>query len=471
METPRVCATKWLVYCSVNHTTLFPFATMNAIEIIAKKRDGLSLSPDEVDFFVQGYARGDIPDYQAAAWCMAVLLRGMSAEETTHLTLSMARSGQMLDLSEVAPLVADKHSTGGVGDKVTLALGPVVAAAGQPVGKMSGRGLGFSGGTIDKLESIPGWSPYLSLDDFKRQLRQVGLVVAGQTADLAPADGKLYALRDVTATVPSLPLIASSVMSKKLAAGANVILLDVKVGEGAFMRTLPEAKALAEIMVSIGALAGRKVAARVTDMSQPLGLAVGNALEVKEAIATLRNEGPPDFTALILEEAALLLHLCGCFPSEGLAHEAARRVLDDGSALGKLRQFVAAQGGDATAIDATGRLLPQAPVVVTLASPGAGWLSAADARTFGETVVQLGGGRMKKEDKIDFGVGVVLRAKVGDHVEQGQPLCDIHARSAAEAERAAERLLTAYAWSSAPVQPPALVKLTIQAKDLPGVEE
>lgn len=434
---------------------------MNAIDIIAKKRDGFALDADEIDFFVQGYARGDIPDYQAASWCMAVLIRGMSDEETTHLTLSMARSGQMLDLSDVAPLVADKHSTGGVGDKVTLALGPLVAAAGQPVGKMSGRGLGFSGGTIDKLESIPGWSPYLSLEAFKRQLRQVGLVIAGQTADLAPADGKLYALRDVTGTVPSLPLIASSVMSKKLAAGANVILLDVKVGEGAFMRTLPEAEALARIMVAIGALAGRKVAARVTDMSQPLGFAVGNALEVKEAIATLRNQGPPDFTALILEEAALLLHLCGRFPTEAAAHEAARRALIDGGALDKLRQFVAAQGGDPAAIDAPDRLLPQAPVVMPLLSPRAGWLRAVDARTFGETVVQLGGGRMKKEDKIDFGVGVVLRAKIGDRVEHNQSLCEIHARTTAEAERAAARLLTGYAWADAPVQPPALVKLTI----------
>ncbi len=434
---------------------------MNTIDIIARKRDGLSLGPDEIDFFVQGYARGEIPDYQAAAWCMAVLLRGMSAEETTDLTLSMARSGQMLDLSDVAPLVADKHSTGGVGDKVTLARGPVVAAAGQPVGNMSGRGLGFSGGTIDKLESIPGWSPALSLDDFKRQLRRIGLVIAGQTADLAPADGKLYALRDVTGTVPSLPLIASSVMSKKLAAGANVILLDVKVGEGAFMRTLEEAGALAEIMVAIGTLAGRRVAARVTDMSQPLGLAVGNALEVKEAIATLREEGPPDFTALILEEAALLLHLCGCYPSEALAHDAAQRVLADGSALEKLRQFVSAQGGDPAAIDAPAARLPQAPVVFFLPSPRSGWLSAVNARTFGETVVQLGGGRLKKGDQIDFGVGAVLRAKIGDHVEAGQTLCEIHARTPAEAQKAAERLLTGYAWADAPVQPPPLVKRTI----------
>ncbi len=434
---------------------------MNAVDIIAKKRDGLPLTADEIDCFVQGYTRGDIPDYQAAAWCMAVFLRGMSTEETTNLTLSMARSGHMLDLSEVAPLVADKHSTGGVGDKVTLALGPVVAAAGQPMGKMSGRGLGFSGGTIDKLESIPGWSPYLSLEQFKRQLATIGLVVAGQTADLAPADGKLYALRDVTATVPSLPLIASSIMSKKLAAGANVILLDVKVGEGAFMQTITAAEALAETMVEIAALTGRRAAARITDMSQPLGFAVGNALEVKEAIATLQGGGPPDFSALIVEEAALLLRLCGCYPDENIAREAALRVLQEGKALAKFREFVAAQGGDPRAVDDPEALLPRAPVVHSLLSPHDGWLATANARIFGETVVQLGGGRLRKNDSIDAGVGVVLRAKVGERVEIGQSLCEIHACDTQSALKAGERLLSAYTWSTAPVTPPTLVKRTI----------
>ncbi|MDW8270239.1 MAG: thymidine phosphorylase, partial [Anaerolineae bacterium] len=315
-------------------------------------------------------------------------------------------------------------------------------------------------GTIDKLESIPGWSPYLDIPAFKRQLGRVGLVVTAQSADLAPADGKLYALRDVTATVPSLPLIASSIMSKKLAAGANVILLDVKVGEGAFMRTLPEARDLARIMVAIGRLSGRTVAARITDMSQPLGWAVGNALELKEAIATLHDAGPPDFTRLILEEAGLLLALCGRVADEEEGKALARRLLADGSAWAKFREFVAAQGGDLRAVDEPERHLPAAPVVHTLVSPRRGWIAVANARVFGETVVALGGGRIQKGDPIDRSVGVVMAAKVGDFVEVGQPLCTIHARTAAEAEAAAQRLLTAYTWTDEPVTPPALVKET-----------
>ncbi len=435
--------------------------TMQAVDIIAKKRDGDELTPEEIDFFIQGYAKGSIPDYQAAAWNMAVLLKGMTHEETTALTLSMVRTGRQIDLSDVAPLVADKHSTGGVGDKVTLVLGPLVAAAGQPVGKMSGRGLGFSGGTLDKLESIPGWSPDLSIERFKRQVQEVGLVVAGQTDDLAPADKKLYALRDVTATVPSLPLIASSIMSKKIAAGANVILLDVKVGVGAFMETLDEATELAEIMVAIGKLAGRKVMARVTDMNQPLGFTVGNALEVKEALATLRNEGPPDFTQLILDETAHLLMLCGKTNDFDQALQIAQRNLVKGYALEKFRHFVAAQGGDPAVVDRPNQILPQAPVLYTLPSPQSGYLSSVNARTFGMTSVALGGGRMQKEDAIDHSVGLVLFAKVGDYVELGQPLCEIHARTEDQAQEAAQSLLGAYAWSEIPVQPPTLVKKSI----------
>ena len=438
--------------------------TMLAVDIIAKKRDGDELTPEEIDFFVGGYARGDIPDYQAAAWCMAVLFRGMTHAETTHLTQSMARSGRQLDLSDVAPLVADKHSTGGVGDKVTLALGPLVAAMGQPMGKMSGRGLGFTGGTLDKLESIPGWTPHLSIEQFKQQVREIGLVVAGQTEDLAPADKKLYALRDVTATVSSLPLIASSVMSKKLAAGANVILLDVKVGVGAFMQTLEEATELAETMVAIGSMTGRRMAARVTDMNQPLGLTVGNALEVKEALATLRNEGPADFTELILSEAAHILLLCGRASSWDEAYRSAQQHLADGSALEKFRQFVVAQGGDPRVVADPDGVLPRAAVIRPLASPQSGYLSAVNARTFGVTNVHLGGGRVRKGEPIDHSVGMVLHAKIGDYVEKGQPLCDIHARNEEEADSAARSLLAAYAWSDAPVEPPALVKKRIQPR-------
>ncbi len=435
---------------------------MRAIDIIAKKRDGLELTDAEIDFFIQGYTRGDIPDYQAAAWAMAVLLRGMTDQEVTDLTLSMARSGEMLDLSDVTKPVADKHSTGGVGDKVTLALAPLVAAAGQPIGKMSGRGLGFSGGTLDKLESIPGWRGELSDAEFRKQLAEIGIVVAGQTADLAPADKKLYALRDVTATVPSMALIASSIMSKKLAAGADIILLDVKVGNGAFMQTLDEAIELARLMVSIGGLAGRKVAARVTDMNQPLGLAVGNSLEVKEAIATLKGQGPADFTELILTESAHLLHLCGKVANVEEGRSRVEEALASGRALEKFRAFVTAQGGDGRVVDDPEGVLPFAPVVLPLTSPRAGYLQEVQARTFGEVTVKLGGGREKKGDPIDHRVGVVLHAKIGDKVAAGDVLCEIHARTQAEALTAADELLSAYAWSDEPVQPPALIKATIE---------
>ncbi len=434
---------------------------MRAVDIIAKKRDGLALTTEEIEFFIQGYTRGDIPDYQAAAWAMAVLLRGMTDREVTDLTLSMAHSGEILDLSDVVKPVADKHSTGGVGDKVTLALAPLVAAAGQPIGKMSGRGLGFSGGTLDKLESIPGWRAELSIEAFKKQLAEIGIVVAGQTANLAPADKKLYALRDVTATVPSMALIASSVMSKKLAAGADVILLDVKSGNGAFMETVEEAAELARLMVSIGNMAGRTVAARVTDMNQPLGFAVGNALEVKEAIATLKGEGPPDFTELILTESAHLLHMCGRVSSVEEGRRRVEEVLENGQALRKFQVFVAYQGGDPRVADDPDRVLEAAPVVLPLTSPQAGYLKEVRARTFGEVTVKLGGGREKKGDPIDHRVGVVLNAKIGDWVDAGQVLCHIHARTRAEAEAAAQELLTAYAWSETPVEPPALIKMTI----------
>ncbi len=434
---------------------------MRAVDIIAKKRDGLELTAEEINFFIQGYTQDDIPDYQAAAWAMAVLLQGMTDQEVTDLTLSMAHSGDMLDLSDVVKPVADKHSTGGVGDKVTLALAPLVSAAGQPIGKMSGRGLGFSGGTLDKLESIPGWRAEISEAEFRKQLAEIGIVVAGQTAVLAPADKKLYALRDVTATVPSMALIASSIMSKKLAAGADVILLDVKVGNGAFMQTLDDAIELARLMVAIGKLAGRQVAARVTDMSQPLGLAVGNSLEVKEAVATLKGQGPADFTELILTESAHLLHMCGKAASVEEGRQKVEEALHSGRALEKFRAFVTAQGGDGRVADDPDAILPTAPVILPLASPRSGYLKEVRARTFGEVTVKLGGGREKKSDAIDHRVGMILHAKVGDAVAAGDVLCDIHARTEAEARTAAEELLTAYAWSDEPVEPPALIKTTI----------
>lgn len=422
---------------------------MNAVDIIVKKRDGGELSSEEIDFFIEGYTQGKIADYQAAAWAMAVFFRGMSDAETTALTQAMAASGDQLDLHDSVPpgaVIVDKHSSGGVGDKTTLAVGPVVAACGLPVGKMSGRGLSYTGGTIDKLESIPGWKPELSEAAFRQQLRAIGLVVAGQTQELAPADKLLYALRDVTGTVPSLPLIASSIMSKKLAAGADAIVLDVKCGHGAFMETLEDAKALAKLMVAIGTRAGRKVVALITQMEQPLGAAVGNALEVAEAIATLRGEGPQDFQTLVEQVAVEMLQVGAPAGTTVSAEEARGRVQDalaSGAALAKLREFVAAQGGDVQVIDDPARL-PVAPVRVDVPAPRAGVVHRLDSRAIGLAVVALGGGRHKKEDTIDYGVGVMVQAKVGDAVEAGAPLCTVHAAREADANDVMGQIVAAY---------------------------
>ncbi|HMR64937.1 MAG TPA: thymidine phosphorylase, partial [Anaerolineae bacterium] len=348
---------------------------MRAVDIIAKKRDGLELTSQELEFFVTGYTNGTIPDYQASAWCMAVLLNGMTPAEATALTLHMARSGETLDLHAIAPFVVDKHSTGGVGDKTSLVVGPLVAAQGLPVGKMSGRGLGFSGGTIDKLESIPGFQVSLTTTQFMELLARHGLVIAGQSADLAPADGKFYALRDVTATVESMPLIAASVMSKKIAAGADAIVLDVKVGRGAFMKTEAEAVALAELMVEIGRGVGRKVAAVIAAMDQPLGYAVGNALEVKEAIETLHNGGPEDFREHCLTIAGKMVELAGKAADLDTAKALLATSLADGTAWAKFGAWITAQGGDQAALD-NPDLLPRAPLIETVAAPRRGVITA-----------------------------------------------------------------------------------------------
>jgi pyrimidine-nucleoside phosphorylase len=324
---------------------------MRAVDVIIKKRDKGELTKEEIDFFVQSYTRGTIPDYQAAAWAMAVLLNGMTDRETTDLTMAMAHSGEILDLSKVVPIAIDKHSTGGVGDKTTLVVEPIVAACGVPVGKMSGRGLGFSGGTLDKMESIPGFRTNLSREEFISQLREVGLVLTGQTGDLAPADGKLYALRDVTGTVQSKPLIASSVMSKKIAAGSQAILLDVKTGEGAFMKTIEDARELARLMVSIGVLSGLKVVALLSDMNQPLGEAVGNALELKEAIATLHGKGPQDFREHCLVAASHMLVLGRKVADLEAGRRMAEQALAEGRAWESFRTLVRVQGGDVSYID------------------------------------------------------------------------------------------------------------------------
>ncbi len=425
---------------------------MRAIDIIIHKRDGLKLSREEIETFIAGYAGGQIPDYQAAAFAMAVLLKGMDEEETTQMTLAMAHSGEILDLSGAVELAVDKHSTGGVGDKTTLVVEPVVAACGLPVGKMSGRGLGFSGGTLDKMESIPGYRTNLSTEEFLVQLKDIGLVLTGQSADLAPADGKLYALRDVTGTVPSMPLIASSVMSKKIAAGAQAILLDVKVGQGAFMETITAGRELAQLMVSIGRLSGRKVTALLSDMNQPLGEAVGNALELKEAIATLQGGGPTDFRMHCLEAAAHMLRLGNRAPTLEVGRQMAEGALRSGQGWEKFRTLVQAQGGDVGYIDQPNRL-PCAPLVYEVPAPRSGWLSQVNARVVGETSVWMGAGRERKGDPIDHGVGILVHRKVGDRLEAGQALFSLHARNQAEADRAAGALLAGVSWSDTPVDP------------------
>jgi pyrimidine-nucleoside phosphorylase len=424
---------------------------MNAIDVIARKRDGSELSQEQIEFFVQGYTRGDIPDYQAAAWLMAVYLRGMTDQETTDLTLAMAHSGDMLDLKDVAPFTVDKHSTGGVGDKVSLVIAPLVAACGMPVAKMTGRGLGFSGGTVDKLESIPGYRTDLSEAEFKAQLEEIGIVLTGQSADLAPADRKLYALRDVTATVASTPLIVSSIMSKKLAAGADAIVLDVKTGNGAFMQTQEEAEALAEAMVRLGSRAGRRVVALISDMNQPLGWAVGNALEVREAINTLHEGGPTDFREHCMVVAAEMLMLGEKAADANAALTLALETLASGAAWRKFKELVEAQGGDVRCIDEPERL-PQARLIEPVPAPRSGYLASLNAAEIGRAVIELGGGREKKGDPIDHSVGVIVHYKIGDLVQKDTPLFTIHANAEAQLATARERALAAHTFSNSPIQ-------------------
>lgn len=437
---------------------------MRIVDIITRKRDGDELSRAEIDSFIKGYVAGDVPDYQAAAFCMAVFFRGMTPAETTHLTQAMAFSGETLDLHDVAPFIVDKHSSGGVGDKTTLVVGPLVASLGVPVGKMSGRGLSFSGGTLDKLEAIPGFDVNLTIERFKQQLREVGVVVSGQTHELAPADGKLYALRDVTGTVNSLPLIASSIMSKKIAAGADAIVLDVKVGKGAFMETLPAAVELAELMAQIGKGLGRKMTALIGDMSQPLGLTAGNALEVAEAVDTLQGRGPADFRQHCIDVAAEMLLIAGAQPDPETARSAASTTLTDGRAWAKFRQWIAAQGGDLGAVDDSTHLA-RAPIIAPLRAPCSGYVTQIDAREVGFTVVDLGGGRAKKGDPVDPAVGVVLeeRGKIGSKVEAGEPLLWVHAHTEAACAAALARLGQAYAFSDAPVVAPPVIHRVIRA--------
>ena len=415
---------------------------MRAVDLIIKKRDKLALTKDELEFLVQGYTQGTIPDYQMAAFAMAVTLNGMTHQETTDLTMAMAHSGEILDLSQAAPIVVDKHSTGGVGDKTTLTVAPLVAACGLPVGKMSGRGLGFSGGTIDKLESIPGIKLDLTTEEFIHQLKEIGIVLTGQSAELAPADGKLYALRDVTGTVESIPLIASSIMSKKIAAGAHAIVLDVKVGKGAFMPTLEKARELAEEMVAIGELSGRQVIAVLSPMDQPLGNAVGNALELREAVEMLHGVGPEDYRYHCLHLAAYMLILGQKAPDIETGLAMAERAMQDGSGFRKFRKLVIAQHGDVSTIDNLDKL-PKAKFIEPILAEKSGWVNSVNAREVGETSVQLGAGREKKDDPIDPAVGIMVYAKIGDAVEAGQTLFEIHANNAEKLLQAKERLKNA----------------------------
>jgi pyrimidine-nucleoside phosphorylase len=422
---------------------------MQAVELIRKKRDGQTLSTAEITWLVEQYTREQIPDYQVSAWLMAVYWRGMNARETSDLTLAMARSGEELHVRDTISPVVDKHSTGGVGDKVTLAIAPLVAACGVAVGKMTGRGLGHTGGTVDKLESVSGFRVTLSREEFMRILTQHHIVLAGQSNDLAPADGKMYALRDVTGTIESIPLIAASIMSKKLAIGASHLLLDVKVGSGAFMKNVDQARELAQTMVDIGRLAGLHTVAAITSMEQPLGHAIGNALEMAEAIAILHGEGPQDVSELCYHEAAELLVMTGMAKSMAEAELRVEHAIHSGAAVAKLAEVIAAQGGDARQVEYP-ELLPKAPVRSLLVAPRSGYIAGIEAERMGLASMQLGAGRFKKGEQIDHRTGFVLQAKIGDYRQVGDPLVEIHARTESEATSIQDALLSCYTWSDEP---------------------
>ncbi|HEY7730892.1 MAG TPA: thymidine phosphorylase [Gaiellaceae bacterium] len=413
---------------------------IRAAELIERKRNGGELSGEEIGELVLAYARDDIPDYQMAAWCMAVYFRGLTGAETFALTDAMISSGERLDLAAaLGRRVVDKHSTGGVGDKTSIAVGPIVAACGVPFGKMSGRGLGHTGGTLDKLESIPGFRVELTTEEFVEQVREVGLAIVGQSAGLVPADKKLYALRDVTATVDIVPLIASSIMSKKLAAGADAIVLDVKVGDGAFMKTLDDARSLAEQMADLGRRAGKEVVCLLTDMDQPLGRAVGNALEVREALATIRGEGPGDFTELVVDSCARLLALSDLGVDLDEGRRRVERAIADGSAGAAYERWVRAQGGSPDP-----EALPTAPVRVAVPAPRDGLVRRVGALAVGNAALELGAGRRTKADRVDHAVGVLCFAKRGDTVLAGDDLAEVHAADADAAAAAVDEVLAAY---------------------------
>ncbi len=425
--------------------------TFRAIDVIRKKRDGGELSRGEIDYLVQSYTRGEIPDYQVSAWLMAVVLRGMSRAETAALTDAMLHSGEVLDLSSLAARKVDKHSTGGVGDKTSLVLAPLAAAAGIVVPMISGRGLGHTGGTQDKLEAIPGFNVNLPVAEFRRVLEVCGCSMIGQTAEIAPADRKLYALRDVTGTVESPYLICASIMSKKLAEGIDALVLDVKTGSGAFMKNAKDAAFLAELMVETGERMGKQVVALITDMDQPLGRMIGNALEVVEVVEVLRGEGPQDLRALCLELAGWMLHLGGAAVTVADGREQSEKLIASSKALERFEQMVELQGGDPRTIDDPKRL-PQAQHTMMISSPRAGYLASVRCEQVGTACVILGGGRERKEDSVDPAVGIVLHKKVGDAVSAGEPLATIHYNAETRAGRARQLLVESYQISDAPVR-------------------
>ena len=433
---------------------------MRMYDIIIKKRNGEALSDEEIAYFIKGYTDGTIPDYQASALLMAIYFQGMTEHETAVLTMEMAHSGDMLDLSAIKGMKADKHSTGGVGDKTSLVLTPLAASIGIPVAKMSGRGLGHTGGTIDKLESFPGFTTGISEEQFINNVNTIGIAIAGQTKNMAPADKKLYALRDVTGTVDSIPLIASSIMSKKLAAGADVIVLDVKTGSGAFMKTEEDSIKLAEEMVKIGNNVGRKTLAVISDMDEPLGYAVGNAIEVKEAIDTLNGHGPADLLELCLTIGSLMAIGTGKAGSTEEARRLLNEKLDDGSALKKFAEFVEAQGGDSAPVFNTD-LLPQASIVREVTSPVDGYVSHIESDRVGISAMKLGGGRETKESEIDLSVGILINKKVGDSVKKGEKIATLYANDNAKLEAALSELEQSYSYSQTPVERPELIKTII----------
>ena len=434
---------------------------MNMYDLIMKKKRGIELSNDEIKAMIEGYTNGTIPDYQMSAMMMAICFQGMTADETKHLTIAMAESGDMLDLSAIEGIKVDKHSTGGVGDKTSLVLGPMVAALGVPVAKMSGRGLGHTGGTIDKLESFTGFTTGISKETFIQNVNQIHIAIAGQTADLAPADKKLYALRDVTGTVDQMSLIASSIMSKKLASGADAIVLDVKTGDGAFMKTTEDAISLAKEMVSIGKLAGKKTVAIVSDMDQPLGNAVGNALEVKEAMETLRGNGPSDLEELVLTLGSYMVVVAEKADTIEEARIKLKQTLKNGSAFETFKRFIVAQGGSEDEVLHPEKL-PKAKYVEPVISELDGYVAKIQTEEIGRISLLLGGGRETKESDIDLSVGLVLCKKRGDKVNQGDALAILHANDLDKLEIAKERLLKAYKITNEPVESVPLIKEVVE---------